>query len=88
MSHELHDVKNCMRCGGDLNGISIMSIFDTSIICLECHKDEKLAPGYEAAHAEEVAQVRAGNYDYRGRGLTSADARFLAQRREQRRSRK
>lgn len=77
-----YEVERCQRCGGDLGGVSIMSFFDTSIICLACQADEKLAPSYEAAHAREVAEVRAGNYNFRGTGLTPEDRKFLAEKRE------
>lgn len=71
----------CDRCGADLKLGSTMSKFNTDQLCMACKADERLAPNYALADAAELAQVRAGNYNYGGVGLASEDVQFLAERR-------
>jgi hypothetical protein len=70
----------CARCGVEPFA-HVTSFFNTDVICLPCATDEQEAPGYVAAHAAEVAAVRAGDYNFPGVGLSPADAAFLAARR-------
>ena len=43
-------VSHCPRCGGSLQ-ISIMSRFNTEIICLDCEAKERRHPDYPKAVA-------------------------------------
>lgn len=71
-------VDNCQRCGADLAPGCIVSKFNLDWLCMDCKDDEEMAPGYAAADAAEIAQVRAGNRNYPGVGLSMADREFLA----------
>lgn len=73
-------LRSCERCGAPLIGWGV-SYFDTDTCCAACLDDEREAPGYEAARAAEAAAVRAGDLNFRGVGLSPADAAFLAERR-------
>ena len=44
-------------------------MFNTETICMECAEAERKRPDYEAAHAAEVAAVRAGDFNFKGVGL-------------------
>lgn len=58
---------NCERCGKE--GLAtIMSIFNTDLICLECKEKEKQHPKYEEARAAEEAAVKRGDYNFPGIG--------------------
>ena len=70
----------CERCGKQSRA-TILSKFDTATLCLDCKADERLAPGYAAADAAEVAACRQGNYNFQGVGLSREDHQFLAERR-------
>jgi hypothetical protein len=73
-------LRSCERCGAPLIGWGV-SYFNTDTCCAACLDDERKAPGYEAARAAESAAVRAGDLNFRGVGLSPADAAFLADRR-------
>lgn len=70
----------CDRCHAETL-THILSKFNQDTLCLDCKNDERLAPGYAAADAAEVASVRQGNYNFEGVGLSSADRAFLSARR-------
>lgn len=76
---------NCDRCGAAF-GPRIMSKFNRETICSACKADERLAPGFAAADAAEIASVRAGAKDFPGVGLGPDDLAFLAARRAARQS--
>jgi hypothetical protein len=76
---------HCDRCNGPL-ALSMMSKFNTDILCTQCQDDEREAPGYASAEAAEVAAVRAGDYNFPGIGLSPQDQEFLAARRAARKS--
>lgn len=74
----------CAYCGTRLIG-QCPSMFNWKIlICPECAKDERYAPGYAVAKATLQAEERRGNSDFEGVGLSNADRAFLAARRAQR----
>lgn len=57
----------CARCGQAM-AASIVSRFNTDVICLSCEAKEKQHPGYrDAVNAEEVA-LRSGNRNFPGIG--------------------
>ena len=61
--------KTCDRCGGSLDGGRTMSRFNTDCICLRCSRAEKERPDYKKAVEAEMAEIRRGNYNFRGIGL-------------------
>lgn len=63
------NVKKCERCKNPTNGISIMSMFNTQVICMPCKEEEKENPRYmEAVEADRKAIVK-GDYNFKGIGL-------------------
>ena len=69
MADDFFTKTTCDRCGKPLNGVRTMSMFNTETICMECAEAERKRPDYEAAHAAEVAAVRAGDFNFKGVGL-------------------
>ena len=57
----------CMRCGEETS-VTIMSYFNTDILCIECDEKERAHPEFKEARAEEERHVRAGNYNFKGVG--------------------
>lgn len=60
-------MERCQRCRKEticLTG----SMFDTTMICLECEKKEREHPSYEKAREAELAAVRSGDFNYPGIG--------------------
>ena len=68
MADEFLTTRNCDRRGNPLT-VRTMSLFNTETICMECAEAERKRPDYEAAHAAEVAAVRAGDFNFKGVGL-------------------
>jgi len=60
-------IKNCERCGRE-TGVLIMSMFDTSNICLNCKKREEKHPNYKKAVEADRNAIKRGNYNFRGIG--------------------
>ena len=56
----------CDRCGGSLKGGRTMSRFNTDCICMECSRKEMDDPEYKAAVEAEIAEIKRGNYNFRG----------------------
>lgn len=78
--------RKCDRCGASFayGTVHTMSRFNEDEICLDCNEDEQLAPGYAAAAAAVLEQVKLKNYGFPGVGLSDADKAFLKKRREER----
>lgn len=57
----------CDRCFKKTT-VTIMSIFNTDIICNKCKEIEKQHPEYEKASKAELEEVKRGNYNYPGVG--------------------
>lgn len=57
----------CQRCRCETR-CTIMSIFNTQIICLGCHRREQQHPKYSEARAAELAALRAGERNFPGIG--------------------
>ena len=55
----------CQRCGKETN-VTMMSMLNTQICCIDCIDAEKEHPKYKDARAEEERQVKGGNYNYGG----------------------
>jgi hypothetical protein len=49
-------------------GITIMSMFNTDVICMGCKDKEERHPDYEAAREAESRAVRRGDYNHPGVG--------------------
>jgi hypothetical protein len=58
--------KHCDRCGGSLDEGRIMSMLNTDCICLACKEKERKRSDYEAAVKAEQAEIKKGNYNYKG----------------------
>jgi hypothetical protein len=57
----------CERCGRNTNS-TIMSRFNTQILCPTCERDERLLPEYPAAVEAEAAACRRGDFNFPGIG--------------------
>jgi len=57
----------CERCGKPTR-VTIGSMFNTEMICLDCKEREKAHPDYERARQAEARAVRSGDYNYSGIG--------------------
>lgn len=60
---------HCDRCGKPLNGIRIMSMFNTQTICMDCKKKETEHPDYAKARDAENEAVKNGDRNFKGIGL-------------------
>jgi len=58
--------KHCDRCGKDLKGGRIMSMFKTDCICLECCDKEKEDKDYKKALDADREEIKKGNYNFKG----------------------
>jgi hypothetical protein len=58
----------CERCSKETN-VTIMSYFNTEIICSKCKEVEKSNPRYEEARKAENEAVKQGDYNFGGIGL-------------------
>ena len=61
--------KYCDRCGKSLDGGRTMSMFNTDCICMECKKKETLREDYKDAQKADMAEIRKGNYNFKGIGF-------------------
>ena len=61
-------METCKRCHTKTD-TTIMSTFNTQVICMECKKKEEEHPKYPEARAAEEAAVKRGDYNYLGIGL-------------------
>ncbi len=61
-------MSNCQRCGNETIS-TIMSMFNTQMICMDCKDGEKENPKYEEAVRREAEEVKKGNYNFEGIGL-------------------
>jgi hypothetical protein len=76
----------CARCGEE-SIATTMSYFNTEVICPQCKDEERQAPGYEVAVSTEMTQIKVGEYNFKGVGLSAEDRAFLARLRQERKSR-
>lgn len=58
----------CQRCGEEAMA-TIMSMFNTDIICMDCKDAECKRLDYDAAAEAERRAVQSGNYNFKGVGL-------------------
>jgi len=59
----------CERCGGDTEGCTKVSYFNTETICMSCVAKERAHPKYAEATRVECEAVKQGNYNFPGIGL-------------------
>lgn len=60
--------KYCDRCRGSLTAGRTMSMFNEDCICMTCKEKERQDPRYKEARDAEVAEVKKGNYNFKGIG--------------------
>ena len=58
--------KICDRCGRNLDGGRIMSMFNTNCICIPCSEKEKHEKDYDKAVKADHEQIRKGNFNFKG----------------------
>lgn len=61
--------KHCDRCAGSLEGGRMMSMFNEDCLCMSCKEKEKEHPHYQQAVDADVAEIKKGNYNFKGIGL-------------------
>jgi len=61
-------MSRCERCYKETN-ITIMSMFNTQTICMDCKEKEKKRSDYKSAVEADDNQIRKGNYNFKGVGL-------------------
>lgn len=71
MTDRFFTAAKCDRCGASLEGGRIMSMFNTDCICIDCHKKEQELPDFKQAAEAEIAEIRRGNYNFKGIGYTA-----------------
>lgn len=57
---------HCDRCGGNLKGGRIMSMYNTDCLCLSCKGEETKRADYGEAVKAEHEEIKNGNYNYKG----------------------
>ena len=57
----------CDRCGKE-TAITIMSMFNTQLICMEYKEQETKHPDYEQARTADESEIKNGNYNFQGVG--------------------
>lgn len=58
----------CDRCGGSLNGGRMQSMFNEDCLCMDCINKERKLPEYKSAVEADHAEIRRGNYNFKGIG--------------------
>ena len=61
-------MEKCGRCHKDTNGCTIMSMFDTQIICMDCADRESERGDYKDARKADENAIKNGNYNFNGIG--------------------
>ena len=57
----------CANCRKETEE-TIMSMFDTDVLCLDCHEAEQHDPRYEEARRAEAEACRRGDFNFPGIG--------------------
>lgn len=63
-------MQTCQRCYQPAFA-TIMSMFNTQTICLDCSAKERQHPDFKAAREADEAAIKQGNYNFRGVGRPS-----------------
>jgi len=66
--------EHCARCG-KATDVTIMSRFNTDIICIPCEDAEKKHPDYQYAAEQELAAVKGGDMNFPGVGWPGTNGR-------------
>ena len=61
----------CDRCGGPLT-VRIMSMFNEDVICMDCKEKERKRPDYREAVEADHAEIKKGNFNFKGIGLKNS----------------
>ena len=75
MEDRFFKVRKCERCGGSLDGGRTMSRTNTDCICMRCAEAEKKHLDYRKAVEAELAEIRKGNYNFKGIGYPAKGGR-------------
>ena len=59
---------NCERCN-KVTDITIVSMFNTQTICMDCSTEEEKRPDYADAKKADEEAIRTGNYNFKGIGF-------------------
>lgn len=59
--------QRCRRCGKPTIA-TMMSMFNTQEVCMECIDAERQDPRYQEASNAEAAAIRGGNFNFKGIG--------------------
>ena len=70
MSDRFFTQSRCDRCGGDLKGGRIMSMYNEDCICMDCKEKETKRADYKDASDADINAICNGNYNFKGIGLT------------------
>ena len=58
----------CQRCFEETSSY-IMSMYSTRLICLVCKNKEEVRPDYKDAVDADVAEIKKGNFNFKGIGV-------------------
>ena len=58
--------ETCERCYGSLDEGRTMSMFNEQCICMKCADTERIDPDYKKAVEADHAEIKKGNYNYKG----------------------
>jgi hypothetical protein len=61
--------ENCDRCHKPTNGTTIMSMYNNDVICMSCKDAEKKRDDYKTAVDADNAEIKNGNFNFKGIGL-------------------
>ena len=59
---------HCDRCKQPTKGTTIMSMYNTEIICMTCKAEETKRPDYKQAQDADHEAIKQGNYNFKGIG--------------------
>ena len=65
--------ENCDRCHQPTNGVTIMSMYNEEVICINCKDAEKKRDDYNQAVDADNAEIKKGNYNFKGIGFEEKD---------------
>lgn len=63
------NVEKCQRCNCNTNGVTIMSMFNTDVICLKCKDAEMKRSDYADTVKADIEQIKKGNFNFGGIGF-------------------
>ncbi len=69
MGKDFFSRTTCERCGGSLEDGRICSMFNEQTICMTCKEKEQQRADYRQAVEADHAEIRKGNYNFKGIGL-------------------